>query len=45
MKTMRKFILLAVLATIVLLLLVEFGPAVVFGGEPAASSHVRAGTR
>ena len=42
---MRKFLVLAVLAAIALLMLVQFGPSVVFGSEPAGSSRVRAGAR
>jgi hypothetical protein len=45
MKTMRKFLVLAVLVAIALLMLVQFGPSVVFGGEAAGSSHVRVGAR
>jgi hypothetical protein len=45
MKKMRKLLALAVLAAIALLLLVQFGPSVVFGSEAAASGHVRAGAR
>ena len=45
MKKMRKLLALAVLAAIALLMLVQFGPSVVFGSEPAGSSHVRAGAR
>jgi hypothetical protein len=43
MTKMRKLLVLAVLVAIALLMLVQFGPSVVFGEEPAGSSHVRAG--
>ncbi len=42
---MRKLLALVVLLAIVLLMLVQFGPSAVFGGEPAGSSHVRTGAR
>jgi len=42
---MRKFLALVVLVAIALLMLVQFGPPVVFSGEPGGSSHVRAGAR
>jgi hypothetical protein len=44
-KTMRKLLVLVVLAIFVCLMLLQFGPSVAFGSEPAGSSHVRAGTR
>jgi hypothetical protein len=44
-NTMRKFLVLAMLATIVVFMLVQFGPAVVFSEAPAPSSHVRIGIR
>jgi hypothetical protein len=43
MKQMRKLVALAALAAIVLLMLVQFGPPVVFGSKPAETSHMRAG--
>lgn len=44
MKKIRKLLALVALAAIVLLMLVQFGPTVVFGGE-AGSIHVQAGAR
>ena len=41
---MRKLLALVALVAIVLLMLVQFGPPVVFGGE-AGSTHLRAGAR
>jgi hypothetical protein len=41
---MRKLLALVAIATCVFLMLLQFGPSVVFGSEPAGSSHVRAGT-
>jgi len=35
---MRKLLVFGMVATIVLLAVVQFGPAIVFGGEPAASN-------
>ena len=40
---MRNLFALVALATIVLLMLVQFGPSVVFGSEAAGSNQVRAG--
>jgi hypothetical protein len=45
MKKIRRLLVLAVLVAIALLMLVQFGPSVVFGGETAGSSYVRAGGR
>ena len=42
---MRKLLVLTVLVAIAILMLVQFGPSVVFGGESAGSSYVRAGAR
>ena len=42
---MRKLLALIVLAALALLMLVQFGPSVVFGGGAADSSHVRTGAR
>jgi uncharacterized Tic20 family protein len=44
MKQMRMLFALIALAAIVLLMLVQFGPPVVFGSKQAETSHVRAGT-
>jgi len=39
---MHKLLALVALATIALIMLEQFGPAVVFGSEAAGSDHVRA---
>ena len=42
---MRKFLVLAVLATVIVVMLVQFAPAIVFGAEPTTPIHVRLGIR
>lgn len=42
-NAMRKPLVIAMLATIVAFMLVQFGPAVVFNKTPAPSDHVRIG--
>lgn len=41
---MRKLFALTALAAVILLMLVQFGPSVIFGSKQAETSHVRAGT-
>jgi hypothetical protein len=45
MKKGRKLLALLVLVASLLLIIVQFGPSVVFGSEAAGSSHMRAGAR
>ena len=45
MKKARNLLASVVLVATVLLIVIQFGPSVVFGSEAAVSSHMRVGAR